>query len=90
MTNKKITKDEKILVAMDIAKSKHVILIQWPDGKRRKQIIQSNKQQVDEWILFLKSLEFPCLVGFEPTGDYHRTIVYWLQQAGIEVTSVLA
>jgi len=79
--------DEKefTLVAIDVAKARHDILIQFPSGKRKKLKITSTAKDYHTFIQDLKSLGTPCIVGLEATADYHRTIAYYLQMAGFTV-----
>ena len=36
----------------------------------------------------LRALEQPCVIAFEPTGDYHRPLAYVLGQAGFHLCLV--
>jgi transposase len=88
MTEKQTNRKDQVLVAIDIAKKKHDILIELPSGKRRKFVIQNTRSGFQSFFSFLKDLEQPCLIGIEPTADYHRNLAYFLQIEGFEVKLV--
>ena len=77
--------DSRVLVALDIAKHKHDVLIEMPDGRRQQLAVRNCREDFDDLALRLKSLNLPCVIGFEPTADYHRAIAYYLQVTGFEV-----
>ncbi|NRA87669.1 MAG: transposase [Rhizobiales bacterium] len=79
---------KQVLVAIDIAKSRHEVLIAFPNKKRRKKMsILSNKKDYDRLVSYLQSLDASVSIGFEPTGNYHRTLVHYLYRAGFELWS---
>lgn len=85
MTQYENNKKSVIFIAMDIAKVKHDVLIEWPNGKRKKMILPNNKTGYDHFISFLGSLEHPCVAGFEATGNYHRTIAHYLLSSKLDI-----
>lgn len=86
MTKTNNTTAEQVLVAIDISKSRQEILIALPGKKRRKKLtILSNKEDYDRLTGYLTSLKAPVQIGFEATGNYHRTLAWRLHQAGFEL-----
>lgn len=85
MTQSINTTEGKILVAMDIAKLKNDVLIELPSGQRKRLKIANRKADYEELTNYLKSLNTPCVIAFEATGNYHRPIAYWLQIHGFEL-----
>tara|TARA_R110002096_G_scaffold6026_1_gene27582 strand:+ start:3680 stop:4228 length:549 start_codon:yes stop_codon:yes gene_type:complete len=86
MTNIYNIPTDHVLVAIDIAKLRHEILIAFPGKKRRKRLtILSNKQDYDRLAAYLQSLSLPVSVGFEATGNYHRTLAWCLHKADFDL-----
>lgn len=79
---------ETTWVAIDIAKRWNVVLIETPDGKRRRLRMANTRADHDRFIAFLQSQTAPCSVALEPTGVYHRPIAHRLLIEGIEVQLV--
>ncbi len=80
------TSSEPLLVAIDIAKYRHEVLIAGPGRKRRRRISLCNTREDYERITdILTDYNQPVQVGFEATGDYHRPLAWWLHQAGFEL-----
>ena len=74
------------LVAIDISKNRHELLISIPGRKRRKRLtVLSTKADYERLVFFLSELDQPVQIGFEPTGNYHRTLAWHLHQAGFEL-----
>lgn len=71
---------EKVLVAIDIAKKSNTVLIQFPDESRKKFIVANKLSDYQKFTAYLKSLGYPCVIGLEATGNYHRPLAYYLQQ----------
>jgi transposase len=76
---------DSILVAIDIAKLRHEILVEDPKGKRQRMTIRNCREDFESLAAKLKEYDRPCRIGFEPTADYHRAISYFLQSEGFEV-----
>jgi transposase len=85
MTKINLTSEGKVLVAIDIAKARNDVLIQLPNGKRKRFIIANKSFDYKEFSRYLRSLGIPCLIGFEATGNYHRPLAYYLQSQGFEL-----
>ena len=78
----------EVLVAMDIAKLKHNILIELPSGKRKSFIIKNNIEGYKILNDFLLQLHTNCLIAFEPTGNYHRALAFYLNTQGHKLVIV--
>jgi transposase len=83
MTDMPQDSTKPVLIAIDIAKQAHDVLIQWPSGKTRAMKI-SNTLDGYRRLLQLTEVEGRMIqAAFEPTADYHRNIAYWLQTQGV-------
>jgi transposase len=71
------------VVAIDIAKKSHDVLIRWPFGKRKTLKISNTLADYARLIVTAGD-KYPIVAGFEPTADYHRNIAYWLSKQGVE------
>jgi len=74
-----------IWVAIDVAKAKNDVLIELPDGKRKKFKMANSLTDFKELVRYLKAFNLPCEAGLEATGNYHRPLAYHLQMAGFTV-----
>lgn len=75
-----------VLVAIDISKHRHEVLIAAPGRKRRRRLtIQNKREDFDRLTELLQGYGQPVRVGFEATGNYHRNLAYALHQAGCEL-----
>jgi transposase len=89
MTERNPTPAPATLVAIDIAKYRHEVLIEAPGQARRRRLtILSNKADYDRLVEILAAYGCPVLIGFEATGDYHRGLAYRLLSAGFELRLV--
>ena len=70
------------------AKLTHQVLLELPSGKRRVLRVANTKTEIDRFVATLRALKHPREVAFEPTGDYHRPLVYVLGQAGFRLCMV--
>lgn len=75
-------------VAIDISKHFHALLIDTTDEKRQYYKMANTAADHDRLITLLSALPGPCRIAFEPTGNFHRTLVWRLIQAGFEVVTV--
>ena len=53
-----------------------------------KMIIRNQMADFQAFSQYLKSLSPACLIGFEPTGDYHRNLAYFLKKEGFDLCLV--
>ena len=89
MTKDNPTLAPATLVAIDIAKHRHEVLIEVPGRARRRRLtVLSTKADHDRPVEALAAYSAPVLIGFEATGDYHRGLAYRLLSAGFELRLV--
>jgi transposase len=89
MTEIIVAQDAPVLVAIDIAKARHEVLIAIPDKKRRRRLTVLNElSDFNRLIATLRDYGCPVRVAFEATGNYHRALGYHLATAGFEVKLV--
>ena len=79
------TTNGTLLVAIDVAKRSHEVLVQWPDGKRKTFKLPSNHAEFVLFTGFLAEQRLQVKAALEPTADYHRTIAHWLLRHGVDV-----
>ena len=80
---------EPVLVAIDIAKHRHEVLIERPEGgRRRRMTVLATKADYDRLVTQLAGIGRPIVIGFEATGDYHRGLAWRLLEAGFELRLV--
>jgi len=77
-----------VWAAIDVAKSQHEVLLELPDGSRRKMTVANSRADFDQFNAYLTSLRASVEVGLEPTGDYHRAIANFLLREGHHVQFV--
>ena len=82
MTSPHSTSTPPVLVAIDVAKAKHDVLVELPTGRRKKMVVRNQRAA------YLHSLGGACLIALEPTADYHRCLAYFLGSQGFEVRLV--
>jgi transposase len=86
MTESNHTPHRVTLVAVDIAKQYHEVLIEPPAPKRRSRLRLGNSRGDFEHLAdYLRGLKSSVLVGFEATGNYHRPLAYFLHRQGFEL-----
>lgn len=86
MTKRFSTPTGAVLVAIDMSKHRQEVLIERPEGgRRRRMTVLATKQDYDRLAVDLAAIGRPILVGFEATGNYHRTLAYRLLAAGFEL-----
>ena len=78
-----------VLVAIDISKHRHEVLIGIPGKKLRRRITITNTlEDFQRLAIALASYELPVRIGFEATGNYHRALAHPLGQAGFDLKLV--
>jgi transposase len=75
-------------VAIDVAKTVHQVLVEKLDGRRVVLRIANTHADIARLVTLLEALHTPCTIAFEPTGDYHRPLMYRLGQAGFAIRQV--
>jgi transposase len=79
MSNVQSTQSPAVLVAIDIAKLRHDVLIEAPGWKRRKRLVLLNTAvEFRRLADYLHSLQMPVRIAFEATGNYPTTTGLWL------------
>ena len=75
-----------VLVAIDISKHRHEVLIGVPGKKRRRRMtIMNTLEDFQRLSAALVNYGLPVRIGFEATGNYHRPLAHHLGQAGFEL-----
>ena len=86
MTDNDDTPQRVTLVAVDIAKNYHDVLIETPTrGRQRRLRLANNLEDFEQLAGYLRSLKSTVLIGFEATGNYHRPLAYFLHRQGFEL-----
>ena len=86
MTEGNDTPQRVTLVAIDIAKDHHDVLIEPPPpGRRRRLRLANNRWDFEHLASFLRGLKSSVLIGFEATSNYHRPLAYFLHGQGFEL-----
>jgi transposase len=76
------------LVAIDIGKAFHAVLVEGSDGKGQQFRMANHAEDYDRLVAFLRGLPGPVRIALEPTGDFHRPLAYRLLREGFSVVSV--
>jgi len=78
-----------LLVAIDISKHRHEVLIGIPGKKRRRRLTITNTlADFERLALLLAGYDLPVRIGFEATGNYHRALAHHLGKAGFDLKLV--
>ena len=86
MTKCKSTPAPATLVAIDISKHRHEVLIEAAGQARRRRLtLLSTRADHDRLVEILTAYGSPIVIGFEATGDYHRGLAFRLLAAGFEL-----
>ena len=74
-----------LLVAIDVAKRTHDVLVRWPSGRSQAFRVVNRREDFERLTAFLQDQGLPVRVALEATADFHRSIAYWLLSHGFEV-----
>ena len=74
-----------LLVAIDVAKRAHDVLVRWPSGRSQAFRVANQRRDFERLTDFLQDQKLPVRVALEATADFHRSIAYWLLSHGFEV-----
>jgi transposase len=85
MTEHKFNSKDQVLVAVDVSKAKHDVLVEFSGGERKKFIVRNSRQDFEKFSNYLKDLKKECLIGIEATADYHRNFAYFIKTQGFEL-----
>ena len=78
-----------VLVAIDISKHRHEVLIGVPGKARRRRLtIMNTLEDFERLCATLASYDLPVRIGFEATGNYHRPLAHHLGRARFELKLV--
>lgn len=77
--------DSIFLVAIDIAKTRHDVLVKRPGGQTQSFKVANQGEDFDRFCQYLRELGGPCRIAFEPTADYHRALAWRLIREGHDV-----
>ena len=84
MTESHLTPNGMTLVAIDIAKDGHDVLVEPASPARRRRFRMANTiADYQRLADYLRSTGAPVLVGFEATGNYHRSLALFLDGQGV-------
>jgi transposase len=80
------TQSPSVLVAIDIAKLRHEVLIEGPGWKSRKRLVLLNTAvEFRCFADYLHGQHLPVRIGFEATGNYHRPLAHFLKGQGFHL-----
>ena len=86
MTVQQSMPESSILVAIDVSKLRHDILIDAPGWRSRKRLVVPNRaDEFHHFAEYLHSLNRPVRIAFEATGDYHRGLAHFLLSQGFQL-----
>lgn len=85
MTKSSVNVQRAVWVAIDVAKDRHDVLVERPEGERKTFKVANHRADFERFAAYLRSLGLPCHIAFEATGDYHRTLAYFLHSQGFEL-----
>lgn len=85
MTDNKKLNTNQLLVAIDVAKRFHDVLVQWPQGKTKAFKVANQREEHLKLCAFLHAQDLPVTVALEATADFHRPIAYALAESGFMV-----
>jgi hypothetical protein len=86
MTVQQGTPESAVLVAIDVSKLRHDVLIAAPGWRSNKRLIVPNRaDEFRHFAEYLHSLDRPVHIAFEATGDYHRGLAHFLLGQGFQL-----
>lgn len=86
MTTSETNLKERTLVAIDVAKYEHTVLIEFPDGKQKKLRIKNRRSDLE--LLEVEIGSKNCIIGLEPTCSFHRNVSFYFKNSGYEVRGI--
>ena len=72
MTARQKSPPSRPFLAIDVSKAWNTVLVETPDGKRRRFKVANKRADHDRLVSFLNQQPGECHVALEPTGMYHR------------------
>lgn len=88
MTDHAQSKAYNSWMAIDIAKDFNVVMVETIDGNTSRFRMANSAKDHDRLIEAVRSLPQPCRIGFEATGNYHRTLAFRLVSEGFDVSLI--
>jgi transposase len=88
MTDQSTLQTYNSWIAIDIAKDSKVVAVETSAGKKSTFLAANSRTGHDRLMAVIHDLPQPCRIGFEPTGDYHRTLGFRLISEGFDVCLV--
>ena len=88
MTTTSHSSGDYLLVAIDVAKRAHDILVRWPSGRSRAFKVANQQQDFQRLTVFLQEQNLPVRVALEATADFHRSIAHWLLRHGFLASNI--
>jgi transposase len=85
MIDKKDSINSTLWVAIDVAKNKHIVLVEHPNGTRKELKIMNTQNDFKRLASYINKNNLAVVVGLESTGYYHRAIAYFLLQQNFQV-----
>lgn len=85
MTDRSQHKTYRSWMAIDIAKDFNVVMAETADGAVHRFRMANSSEGHEQLLASVHSLPQPCRIGFEATGNYHRTLGYRLVAEGLDV-----
>jgi len=74
-----------VLVAIDVAKDRSQVLVEYPNGSHKSLTIRHTHEDVGQLMRALKRFKSPIRAAFEATGDYHRPLAAMLAAHSVEL-----
>lgn len=74
-----------VFVAIDIAKAANDVVVEFPNGKRKRFRVANCLDDFQKFRYYLSRLSERVVIGFEATGNYHRPLAFFLSQQGFEL-----
>ncbi len=85
MTNRVQNNSYASWMAIDIAKDFNAVMVETRDGTIRKFRMSNSASDHERLVDLIHNLPQPCRIGFEATGNYHRTLGYRLAAEGFDI-----
>ena len=85
MTTITHSSEDYLLVAIDVAKRAHDVLVRWPAGRTQAFKVANQGKELQRLTTFLHDQGLPVRVAPEATADFHRPIAHWLLRHGFQV-----
>jgi transposase len=88
MTSISCTTPQTTWVGIDIAKKHNDVLVDRPGHRRRRFRVANQLEDYHRFANFLAGIPERPVIGFEATGNYHRTLAFFLAKKGFALRLV--